>query len=290
MKPKERLQIELNLKCRIMIFDQVDLFLNSISSYVCLFRGNCFIAGLSKNEIEQAFSQNSKYQDYDFDFLFDHARNFVNELNRNSENHNFNEIERFYNSQLDMFYSDLIDVFGYTKSIESDFNNETGFFSSEFEDKMNTIAFGLKNIAEIILDGLKQYFAPPLPNEIMEYFYPFDEYGNGLQSQQFEALPQPKLSIKHIALKLAYENVSVTKKNANEIIKEYGHSSGEKLYQQYNQFRTIGNRIDTETLGTKKKIENRIKLIKEVSEFLASNLKDKAKQEVITLELQLLKF
>lgn len=273
-----------------MIFDQGDLFLNSMSSYICLFRGNCFIAGLSKSEIEDAFSQNSKYQDFDFDYLFDHARNFVNELNRNSENHNFNEIERYYNSQLDMFYSDLIDVFGYTKSIESNFSHETGSFSSEFEDKMNTIAFGLKNVTEIILDGLKQYFAPPLPDEIMEYFYPFDEYEKSLQALQFKALPEPKLSIKHIALKLAYENVKVTKRNANEKIKEYGHSSGEKLYQQYNQFRTSGNRIDAETLGTKKKIENRIKLIKEVSEFLASNLKDKAKNEVKILESQLLKF
>lgn len=244
MKPKEQHQIELNLKCRIMIFNQVDLFLNSINSYSSLFRGNCFIARISQNEIEQAFLQNSKYQDYDFDFLFDHARNFVNELNENSEKHNFNEIERFYNSKLKLFYSDLINVFDYTKSIESNFNQDTGLFSSEFEDNMNTIAIGLENVAEIVLDGLKQYFTPPLPNEIMEYFYPFEECEHNIPLQQTDEHEQQSEKIKAPVLALfcsLINEIGIDKKEETEsapkyckrICEKYGFPFTDRVRQNY---------------------------------------------------------
>jgi hypothetical protein len=231
-----------------MIFNQVDLFLNSINSYASLFRGNCFIANISKNEIEQAFTQNSKYQDYDFDFLFDHARNFVNELNGNSENHNFNEIERFYNSKLNLFYSDLIDVFGYTKSIESNFNDDTGLFGSEFEDKMNTIAFGLKNVAEIVLDGLKQYFKPPLSNEIMGHFHPFDEYEHNLPPQQTDKHKQKSEKVKAPVLALfcsLINEIGIDKKEETESAPKYCKRICEKysfLYTDRVRQNYYGNR------------------------------------------------
>lgn len=265
-----------------MIFNQVDLFLNSINSYASLFRGNCFIANISKNEIEQAFTQNSKYQDYDFDFLFDHARNFINELNENSEKHSFNEIERFYNSKLNSFYSDLINVFAYTKSIESNFNQDTGLFSSEFEDNMNTIAFGFKNVAQIILNGLKQYFTPPLPNEIMMSFYPFDEI-------EPETPRQAKYTIRQIALKLAYEDVTVTNENADEIIKKFGHTSGLKLYLEFNKVWSSKKRISDPDISLKI-LQNKIKLFESVAEILSTEHKPKAEDEIKILNSYLSKY
>lgn len=259
-----------------MIFNQVDLFLDSINSYTSLFRGNCLGANLYKSEVEKAFLQNSKYQDYDFDFLFDHARNFVTELNENSEKHSFNEIERFYNSKLNLFYSDLIDVFDFTKSIESNFNNDTGLFGNEFENKMNTIAFGLKNVAEIVLDGLKQYFTPLLPNEIMKYFYPFDEYEHNLLPQLTDKNEKKSEKITAPVLALfcnLIHKIGICKKEETEsvedycsrICKKYGLSYSDRVRQNFNGSETKSNlkKLNERVLilldaETKKKIQNHL--------------------------------
>src|SRR5690606_33823830 len=51
----------------------------------------------------------------------------------------------------------------------------------------------------------------------------------------FENTPKvsEKLTIKQIALIYIYKNKRITENNANEIVKEYGHKSGRKLYQMY---------------------------------------------------------
>lgn len=98
-----------------------------------------------------------------------------------------------------------------------------------------------------------------------------------------------KLSINQIALKLVYENESVTKENANEIIKEYGHTSGHKLYLRFNFYYKRINRIGDNN-DTKKVLENRIKLLEDVIKLLEDNFKEKAIDECETLKTYLVKY
>jgi ribosomal protein S21 len=131
----------------------------------------------------------------------------------------------------------LIDVFHYTKSIESNFNGDSGLFGSEFEDKMNIIAFGLKNVAEIVLDGLKQYFTLPLPNEIMEYFYPFEEFEHNILLQQSEKIKAPVLAlfcslINEIGIDKKEETESALK-YCKRICEKFGFPFTDRVRQNY---------------------------------------------------------
>jgi hypothetical protein len=98
-----------------------------------------------------------------------------------------------------------------------------------------------------------------------------------------------KLSVKQIALKLAYENRKVNKENANEIINEYGHTSGQKLILEFNQVCTSIKRT-TDPDKTKKVLENKIKLFKTVAEIVDSEREAKVMDEVRILESHLLKY
>lgn len=174
-----------------MKFHKGQQFLDSIHTYSVLFSGNGFIAYINKNEIENAFSGNSKYRDFDFDYLFDLARQLVAELNENSNKHSFEEIEGYYNNKLKLFYNDLDDVFGKKIEIEQYFNEGTGLFGNDHNNKLHTIALGLLNVYKIIFDGLKQYFDIPISKEIYTEFYPFEI--QTLPPQQNEK-PKPELN------------------------------------------------------------------------------------------------
>ena len=102
--------------------------------------------------------------------------------------------------------------------------------------------------------------------------------------------PQPivkqktKLKIDQIALKYAYEGLQITRKNGNEIAKEYGHSSGEKLFQRFTYFLSAANRKGKPNLCTPKKLDNKIKLIESIIELLPTEKQERAKDEVLILK------
>jgi hypothetical protein len=91
-------------------------------------------------------------------------------------------------------------------------------------------------------------------------------------------------TIDQIALKLAYLGEIVTQENANDIIRNYGHTSGKKLYQQVNFFSKRTNR--TAIPDTKKKLENKIRLFQIVIDLLPYDKLQQAKDELKILESQ----
>lgn len=93
---------------------------------------------------------------------------------------------------------------------------------------------------------------------------------------------QPKtknLSINQIALKLVYEGASLPRDKAMKIINDYGHSSGEKLFQRFT-FYSKGSNRRANPAGTIKILENKINLFESVIELLPNGKKSKAFDEV----------
>lgn len=95
-------------------------------------------------------------------------------------------------------------------------------------------------------------------------------------------LPKDRLSIEVIALKLHYEGRPVNRKNCNEIIKEFGWKSGDRLYNRFSFYRSTSNR--TGDPGTDSKLKNKIKLFIQVIENLDNPHRIKAIDELRTLE------
>ncbi len=93
----------------------------------------------------------------------------------------------------------------------------------------------------------------------------------------------PELSITQIALKLVFEGVAVNRNNCNEIVKEYGYSSGEKLFQRYSHYLSPANRKGNET--TLRKMQNKIDLFESVIELLPDANKQRALDELNILKM-----
>ncbi len=95
----------------------------------------------------------------------------------------------------------------------------------------------------------------------------------------------PELSIKQIALKLFYEGFIINRNNAKEVIKEYGHTSGDKLFQEYTYFSSLANRKGSPSPLTQKKFQNKIKLFESVINLLSDNHKQRASDELNILKV-----
>jgi hypothetical protein len=94
----------------------------------------------------------------------------------------------------------------------------------------------------------------------------------------------PELKIAQIALKYVYEGLQITRENGNDIAKEYGHNSGEKLFQLFTYYSSSANRKGKPTLCTPKKLDNKIKLIESIIELLPTEKQERAKDEVLILK------
>jgi len=113
---------------------------------------------------------------------------------------------------------------------------------------------------------------------------------NGIfKSSSIEEKSSSDFTIKKIALLLAYSEVSVTKENANEIIKTYDKISGAKLYQEYNKLNTNSKRI-TDPDQTLRILKNKIQLFEEVFKILDDKFKEKAGDELKILISHLSKY
>jgi len=95
---------------------------------------------------------------------------------------------------------------------------------------------------------------------------------------------KPELKIDQIALKYAYEELQITRVNGNDIAKQYGHNSGEKLFQRFTYFSSSANRKGKPNLCTPKKLDNKIKLIESIIELLPTDKQERAKDEVSMLK------
>jgi hypothetical protein len=93
-----------------------------------------------------------------------------------------------------------------------------------------------------------------------------------------------KLTIDKIALKLVYEGASLPREKANIIITDYGHTSGEKLFQRFTFYSNESNRRANPS-GTIKVLKNKIKLFESVIELLPNEKRSKAIDEVKYLKV-----
>ena len=93
-----------------------------------------------------------------------------------------------------------------------------------------------------------------------------------------------QLKISQIALKYVYEGSHITRENSNKIVKKFGHTSGDKLYQKYCHYSSTANRKGEPEQCTLKKLNNKIQLIESVIELLPTNKQSKAKDEVSILK------
>jgi len=89
-----------------------------------------------------------------------------------------------------------------------------------------------------------------------------------------------KLTLKMIALKYVYENKYITKENCNDIAKQFGYNSGQKLYQEFTIFIKQENRKGEPKDPTAKKYKNKIELIQSVINILDDSYKPKAIDEL----------
>jgi len=93
-----------------------------------------------------------------------------------------------------------------------------------------------------------------------------------------------KLKIDQIALKYVYEEQQITRENGNEIAKQYGHNSGEKLFQRYIYYSSLANRKGKPNPFTPIRITNKINLFESVIKLLPENKKAKAIDELKILK------
>lgn len=95
---------------------------------------------------------------------------------------------------------------------------------------------------------------------------------------------KPELKINQIALKYVYESLQITRENSNKIAKQYGHNSGEKLFQRFTYYSSLANRKGKPNSCTPKLLDNKIKLIESVIELLPIDKQGRAKDEVSILK------
>ncbi len=111
-----------------------------------------------------------------------------------------------------------------------------------------------------------------------------DEYNKPPIQPEKIKKTKTELTINQIALKYAYEGLQITRENGNDIAKQYGHNSGEKLFQRFTYYSSTTNRKGKPNQCTHKKLDNKIKLIESVIILLPTNDQERAKEEVSILK------
>jgi hypothetical protein len=100
-------------------------------------------------------------------------------------------------------------------------------------------------------------------------------------------IPKPKknpsLILRQIALMYFYEGKQITRENGDSIAKQYGHNSGEKLFQHFTYYSATPNRIGKPSPFTQTKLKNKIDLFQSVVNLLPESKKQRAIDELIVL-------
>lgn len=94
-----------------------------------------------------------------------------------------------------------------------------------------------------------------------------------------------ELSLTQIALIYIYKGDVITRNNGNQIAKKAGYiskTSGDKLYQNFTKYVSSADRKGD--AGTKRKNQNKIKLIESIVELLPNDKQQRAKDEISILK------
>jgi hypothetical protein len=90
-----------------------------------------------------------------------------------------------------------------------------------------------------------------------------------IQKQTRPARPEVKLTIAQIALICHYTECTVTRSTAKDIVTQYGHTSGDRLFNSYSHYRSKANRTGAEI--TRKRNANKLQLFETVAAYLNTN-------------------
>lgn len=96
-----------------------------------------------------------------------------------------------------------------------------------------------------------------------------------------------KLSVKQISLIHVYNNLNITRSNADEIAASYGYNSpksGEGLFQDFIHYTSRANRIGKPSPYTTRKLENKINLFESIIPYIKINERQRAKDEIVMLK------
>lgn len=88
------------------------------------------------------------------------------------------------------------------------------------------------------------------------------------------------ITVKQIALVYVYNNDLITRDNANNIVKKYGYTSGEGLYQDFIKYSNVQNRSGRPSPLTRKKLNNQIERIKSIIQHLSDKGKQQANKDL----------
>lgn len=156
---------------------------------------------------------------------------------------------------------------------------------------------GQINNTKEFIEAIKRYDKPKPIFNISEYEKTIIELEiaqNHLDlwiSQEIEKLsPNPKIyqkskvTIQQIALMLYYQDKKLNREEANEVVKEYGMNSGDKLYQKLCFYSIRANRMAIPDPFSKKKLLNKIELFESVINMLPIANQQKAKDELETIK------
>jgi hypothetical protein len=91
-----------------------------------------------------------------------------------------------------------------------------------------------------------------------------------------------KLTVTQAALFCHYTGRVITRKNGAEIAREYGHTSGDALFNKYTFYQSKANRIGNPE--TKKKLSNKIQLFEKVAALLAGSAKNQIMSDLNSLQ------
>ncbi len=89
-----------------------------------------------------------------------------------------------------------------------------------------------------------------------------------------------KLIINQIALMYVYEGKGISRKESDEIVRQHGHTSGEKLFQRFTFYSSSANRKAKPFPFTQKRLKNKIELFSSVIQLLPKDKQAKALDEV----------
>ncbi len=124
-----------------------------------------------------------------------------------------------------------------------------------------------------------------IPAYVIEVVEQFLTSSNGNDSSESSKKPKPEgLILRQIALIYVYNGLSITRENGVEIAKQYGHSSGEKLFHHFCFYSKVSNRIERPTPCSKRKLYNKIELFESIIPHLAETKMKRAIDEVNSLK------
>lgn len=220
------------------------------------------------NGIETEIRQLKKnFSNEDLPEIFKHKSQYIE---YRSQTHDTFLSLQFFFDELDEIAKSLFDYFKDTEQNEFE----------AFEIK----AIPVNSIAEAIQGFKKGQTKFTLPSSFLFNTSSNEQPQNEALPPQQTEKPKPELTINQIALKYVYSEIQITRENGNKIAKEYGHNSGEKLFQRFTYYSSAANRKGKPTPCTPKKLDNKIKLIESIIELLPTDKQERAKDEVSILK------